>query len=105
MTFFTFLPSFILILAGGPLIEATHGKLGFTALLSAITAAVVGVILNLAIFFAYYVFWPHGFEGQLDIVSSVIAAGAAIALFRFNFGVVTVLACGAIAGLGVSSFY
>lgn len=105
VTFFTFLPSFILILAGGPLIEATHGKLGFTAPLSAITAAVVGVILNLAIFFAYHVFWPQGFEGRFDIVSSVIAAGAAIALFRFNFGVVTVLAGGAIAGLGLSSLY
>ncbi len=52
VTFFTFLPSFVFILAGGPLVEATHGKLGFTAPLSAITAAVVGVILNLALFFA-----------------------------------------------------
>jgi hypothetical protein len=48
VTFFTFLPSFVFILAGGPLIESTHGKLGFTAPLSAITAAVVGVIVNLA---------------------------------------------------------
>jgi chromate transporter len=58
VTFFTFLPSFIFILAGGPVVEATHGKLGFTAPLSAITAAVVGVILNLAMFFAYHVLWP-----------------------------------------------
>ena len=65
VTFFTFLPSFVFILAGGPLVEATHGKLGFTAPLSAITAAVVGVILNLALFFAYHVLWPQGFGGPL----------------------------------------
>ncbi|HSW21982.1 MAG TPA: chromate efflux transporter, partial [Burkholderiaceae bacterium] len=63
VTFFTFLPSFVFILAGGPLVEATHGRLGFTAPLSAITASVVGVIVNLALFFAYHVLWPQGFGG------------------------------------------
>jgi chromate transporter len=48
VTWFTFLPSFLFILAGGPLVEATHGRLGFTAPLLAITAAVVGVIASLA---------------------------------------------------------
>ncbi len=67
VTFFTFLPSFVFILAGGPLVESTHGKLGFTAPLSAITAAVVGVILNLALFFAYHVLWPQGFGGRFDV--------------------------------------
>jgi chromate transporter len=105
VTFFTFLPSFIFILAGGPLVEATHGKLGFTAPLSAITAAVVGVILNLAIFFAYHVLWPQGFEGQFDLMSAVIAAGAAIALFRFKIGVMTLLAGSAASGLAVSWLY
>ena len=75
VTFFTFLPSFVFILAGGPLVEATHGKLGFTAPLSAITAAVVGVILNLAMFFAYHVLWPQGFGGRFDALSAVIARG------------------------------
>ena len=75
VTFFTFLPSFVFILAGGPLVEATHGKLGFTAPLSAITAAVVGVILNLALFFAYHVLWPQGFGGRFDAASALIAAG------------------------------
>ena len=65
VSFFTFLPSFVFIFAGGPLVEATHGKLGFTAPLSAITAAVVGVILNLALFFAYHLLWPAGFSGPL----------------------------------------
>jgi chromate transporter len=71
-TFFTFLPSFVFILAGGPLVEATHGRLGFTAPLSAITAAVVGVIVNLALFFAYHVLWPQGFGGPFEATSAVI---------------------------------
>jgi chromate transporter len=55
VTWFTFLPSFLFILAGGPLVESTHGKLGFTAPLTAITAAVVGVIASLALFFIAHV--------------------------------------------------
>ncbi len=102
VTFFTFLPSFIFILAGGPLIEATHGKLGFTAPLSAITAAVVGVILNLALFFAYHVLWPHGFSGHFDAVSALIAAAAAAALFRFKVGVLPLLGACAALGLAVT---
>ena len=97
VTFFTFLPSFIFILAGGPLIEATHGRLAFTAPLSAISAAVVGVIATLACFFAYHVFWPQGLAGHIDAVAVVIALLAAIALFRFKVGVVALLAvCGAL---------
>jgi chromate transporter len=64
VTWFTFLPSFIFILAGGPLVETTHGDLKFTAPLTAITAAVVGVVLNLALFFGYHVLWPAGFAGR-----------------------------------------
>src|SRR5690606_13001501 len=63
-TWFTFLPSFILILAGGPLVESSRDQLGFTAPLAGIGAAVVGVIVNLALFFAYHVFWPQGFAGS-----------------------------------------
>ncbi|CAN7331550.1 chromate efflux transporter [Acidovorax sp. LjRoot117] len=101
VTFVTFLPSFIFILTGGPVVEATHGKLGFTAPLSAITAAVVGVILNLALFFAYHLLWPQGFAGRFDAFSAVIAVVAGVALFRFKTGVLTLLgACGA-AGLAV----
>ena len=99
VTFFTFLPSFVFILAGGPLVEATHGKLGFTAPLSAITAAVVGVILNLALFFGYHVLWPQGFSGRFDVVSAFIALAAAVALFRFKLGVLPLLA--ACAGVGL----
>jgi chromate transporter len=99
VTFFTFLPSFVFILAGGPMVEATHGRLGFTAPLTAITAAVVGVIVNLALFFAYHVLWPQGFGGRFDAVSAVIAVAAAVALFRFKVGVLPLLAGAAAAGL------
>jgi chromate transporter len=102
VTFFTFLPSFVFILAGGPLVEATHGRLGFTAPLSAITAAVVGVIVNLALFFAWHVLWPRGFAGPFDAVSAVIAGAAAIALFRFKLGVLPLLGLSALAGLAVT---
>jgi chromate transporter len=99
VTFFTFLPSFVFILAGGPVVEATHGKLGFTAPLSAITAAVVGVILNLALFFAYHVWWPQGFSGTFDALSALITLAAAVALFRFKTGVLPLLGGCAVLGL------
>jgi chromate transporter len=102
VTFVTFLPSFVFILAGGPLVESTHGKLGFTAPLSAITAAVVGVILNLALFFAYHVLWPQGFIGRFDVASLVITLAAAAALFRFKVGVIPLLGACAAAGLAVT---
>jgi chromate transporter len=102
VTFFTFLPSFVFILAGGPLVEATHGKLGFTAPLSAITAAVVGVILNLALFFAYHVWWPQGFSGTFDALSALITLVAAVALFRFKTGVLPLLGACAVFGLAVT---
>ena len=98
-TWFTFLPSFFFILVGGPLIESTHGKLSFTAPLTAITAAVVGVIANLGLFFAYHVFLPRGFGGSISWISIVICILAAIALFRFQKGVMSVLGGSALAGL------
>jgi len=101
VTFFTFLPSFIFILAGGPLVEATHGRLGFTAPLSAITAAVVGVIVNLALFFAWHVLWPQGAEGGVDLLAAAIVVAASFALFRLKWGVMTVLAVCAALGLAV----
>ncbi|MDC8783639.1 chromate efflux transporter [Roseateles koreensis] len=99
VTFFTFLPSFLFILLGGPFIETTHGNLKFTAPLSAITAAVVGVIVNLAAFFAYHVLWPTGLDGPFEWPSAVIGLGAALALFRFKQGTMPVLLFSALAGL------
>ena len=98
-TWFTFLPSFFFILVGGPLIESTHGKLGFTAPLTAITAAVVGVITNLGLFFAYHVFLPRGLGGSISWISMVIFVLAGLALFKFQKGVMTVIAGSALAGL------
>lgn len=99
VTWFTFLPSFLFILAGGPLVESTHGDLKFTAPLTAITAAVVGVVLNLALFFGYHVLWPQGFAGVFDWPSAIIAVAAAIALFRFKRSVIEVIIACALAGL------
>src|SRR6266566_9053548 len=91
-TFFTFLPSFLFIFMGAPFIETTHGDLRFTAPLSGITAAVVGVILNLAVFFAYHVLWPEGRSGPFDWASAVIGVAAFVALFRFKAGIIPVIA-------------
>lgn len=99
VTWFTFLPSFIFILAGGPLVESTHDDLTFTAPLTAITAAVVGVIVSLAMFFAYHVFWPHGVDGHVEISSFIVSVGAALALFRFKISIMKVIAGCALLGL------
>jgi chromate transporter len=99
VTWFTFLPSFLFIFAGGPLVESTHGDLKFTAPLTAITAAVVGVILNLGLFFGYHVLWPQGFAGMFDWVSALLALAAAVALFSYKRGVIEVIAGSAVAGL------
>jgi len=103
-TLFTFLPSFLFILLGGPIVEATRDDVKFTAPLTGITAAVVGVVINLAIFFAYHVLWPQGFEGRFEWFSAVIGALAFVALFRFKMGIVTVIGLCAALGLGYTLF-
>jgi chromate transporter len=103
VTFFTFLPSFLFIFLGGPFIESTHGKLKFTAPLTGITAAVVGVILNLAVFFAYHVLWPKGLAGTFEWPAALIGLAAGVALFRFKVGVIPlVMGCG-LAGLATQA--
>lgn len=99
VTWFTFLPSFIFILAGGPLVESTHNELAFTAPLTAITAAVVGVMAQLAMFFGYHTLWPQGFAGPLDLASAGIVAGAALALLRFKRQAIEVIVACALLGL------
>ena len=83
--------------------EFTHGNLKFTAPLTAITAAVVGVILNLALLFAYHVLWPQGFAGTFDWISALIALMAAVALFRFKVSVIQAIAASAVIGLIVKT--
>ena len=97
-TLFTFLPSFLFILLGGPSVEATRGDVNFTAPLTGITAAVVGVILNLATFFAYHVLWPQGFDAPFEWFSALIGIAAFIALFRYKIGIVTVIAASSVLG-------
>jgi chromate transporter len=106
-TFFTFLPSFLFIIAGGPMVEATRGELKFTAPLTAITAAVVGVIINLATFFAWHTFWPKAtdavpFAAPLEVAPVLIAAGAFIALWKYKADVMKVIGVCAAIGLFLS---
>lgn len=107
VTWFTFLPSFIFILAGGPVIESTRHDLKLSAPLSTITAAIVGVIVSLALFFAYHVLWPlgvtdhtlaHWFSG-FDWRAALISGAAIIALFVYRCKVMQVIAACALLGI------
>jgi chromate transporter len=103
-TVFTFLPSFLFILIGGPVVEATRHDLKFTAPLTGITAAVVGVILNLAVFFAWHVLWPEAsaaapFSGRFEWFSLLLTVGAFIALTRFRVSIIPVIGACGLAGL------
>lgn len=90
-TFFTFLPSFLFIFIGGPLVESTQDNLKFTAPLTGITAAVVGVILNLALFLAYHIMWPQGFNAGMDWFSAIAAVAALAALFFLKLGIIRLI--------------
>ena len=77
--------------------RTTHNDLKFTAPLTGITAAVVGVIANLALFFVYHVLWPKGLAGSFEWASLAIGLAASVAIFRFKTGVIPVIAgCGAL---------
>jgi chromate transporter len=110
VTWFTFLPSFVFILAGGPLVESTKGRLQFTAPLTAITAAVVGVIANLALFFIAGVankpwagsLFGYQWSAPVDVLGLTLVAAAALALMRYQRGVLPVLGVCALAGLVAS---
>jgi chromate transporter len=93
------LPSFIFILGGGPLVESTQNQLRFTAPLTAITAAVVGVMFNLALFFAYHVLWPQGLSDHFEWLSALLTLACAFALLRLKWSVLKVLGASAVVGL------
>jgi chromate transporter len=106
-TFFTFLPSFWFIIAGGPLVEATRGELKFTAPLTAITAAVVGVIVNLAVFFAWHTFWPRAtdaepFAAPFEWLPVVVAIAAFLALWKYRQDIMKVIGSCALLGLALA---
>jgi len=107
----TFVPSFLMIFVGAPYVERTRGMQGFSAALSGITAAVVGVILNLTVWFALHVLFAkidtlhwHGLRlyvpelGSLDWVSLALAAASIVAMLRFKVGMLTTLAAAAALG-------
>lgn len=98
VTFFTFLPSLMFIFLGGPLIETTHGNLKFTAPLSGVTAAVVGVIFNLALFFAWHIYWPQGLESGVDWFSVVLSVLALIAVLKYRVNVAIVILVSGLVG-------
>jgi chromate transporter len=111
-TWVTFTPCFLWIFVGAPYIEALRGNKALAGALSAITAAVVGVILNLSIWFALHTLFRHtvpiqgfGFSFDAPVLASVdlpalaLSVAAAIAIFRFNVGMLVVLAASCITGI------
>lgn len=97
VTWFTFLPSFFFILAGGPYVEASRSRIAFTAPLTAINAAIVGVIGSLAITFAGSVLFPAG--EPLNLFGFVVTAATVFVLFRWRRSFLEVIAGGI--GLGL----
>ena len=97
-TWTTFLPSFVFIFLGAPYIEALRGNKNLAGALSGITAAVVGVILNLAIVFGVTVIIPNGFGGDINWFALVLTAASFIALYRFKTDVLWVVLCGGLLG-------
>jgi chromate transporter len=99
---FTFLPSFVFILAGGPLVESTRGNVRMTAPLTAISAAVVGVIVSLAVFFGSQVFLAGG---QPHWQAIAIGLAATVALLRYKVGTIQLILACAVAGLVLSYWH
>jgi len=99
---FTFLPSFIFILAGAPLVEATRGNLHLDAPLNAVSAAVVGVIASLALFFGQHVFRLELAVPHWDWLAIAIAVAASVALIKYQIGTIKLLLACAIFGLVLS---
>jgi chromate transporter len=107
VTWVTFTPCFLWVLLGAPYVEALRGVRALGAALAAVTAAVVGVILNLAVWFGIHVIFRetvvwHGLGlkvgvpilTSVDVVAAILAIAAAVAIFRFKVGIMpTLLAC------------
>jgi chromate transporter len=98
-TYTTFLPCFIFIFVGAPYIEVLRGSRKLTAALSGITAAVVGVILNLALVFGAAVIWPDGLSAGTDWFAAILSVSAFIALYLLKADVLLVVISGGLVGL------
>ena len=96
-TYATFLPCFLFIFVGAPYIEALAGNRRLQAALVAITAAVVGVILNLAVFFARHVLFPD--DGGIDWLALALALGAFVLVWRYHTPIHLLVVLGALAGM------
>src|SRR5438270_6553359 len=96
-TWATFTPCFLWIFVGGPHIEQLRGNKKLTAALSAVTAAIVGVILNLAVWFALHVFFPEA--GAIDWFAIVLCAAAFVAMLRYKIDIIPVVLASAVLGL------
>ena len=97
-TYTTFLFCFIFIFIGAPYIEVLRGNRKLSAALSGITAAVVGVILNLALVFGAAVIWPNGFQGGTEWFAAAISAAAFVALYLLKADVLLVVIVGGLLG-------
>jgi chromate transporter len=102
-TWVTFLPCFLFVFLGAPHVEGLREKPALASALTAITAAVVGVILNLAVGFSIHALWPEG--GRLDLFVAAVAVIAFVAMERFKLGVIPVLGGCAALGLMVKMFH
>jgi chromate transporter len=101
-TWVTFLPCFFFIFLGGPHVERLHTLPRLSAALTGITAAVVGVILNLGVAFTLHALWPEGgvrSAATADGFVALVAVAAFIALQRFKVGLIPVIGACALAGL------
>ena len=99
-TWTTFLPCFIFIFLGAPYIESLRGNRRLQGALSGITAAIVGVILNLALVFGAAVIWPRGLAGGTNWFAAALGVAAFFALYRFKADVLWVVISGGSIGLG-----
>jgi len=99
-TYVTFLPCFFFIFLGAPYIEVLRGNKNLTGALTGVTAAVVGVILNLALVFGVAVIWPNSFSGSLNWFAAVMSALSFVALYQFKINVLWVVLAGGVVGLG-----
>jgi len=98
-TYVTFLPCFVFIFVGAPYIEVIRGDRRLTGALTGVTAAVVGVILNLALVFGAAVIWPHGLSAPPDWFALLLGAAAFVALYRLKLDVLWVVLAGGLTGL------
>ncbi len=97
-TYVTFLPCFLFIFLGAPYIEVLRGNRYLTGALSGVTAAVVGVILNLAVVFGATVLWPAGLASGIDAFAAVMSVAAVVVIYRFKVDILWVVLGGGLIG-------